>query len=537
MKKMVTFLLAMGMVLSLSACGQEGKPSASTTGRKDPVSTTAPAEILDDDVIKEKAPVLAVSGGKIQGYYSDDQTVRVYKGIPYAQAERFCAPQDTTWEGVLDCTDWGPSCIQAEERPMAAYTAEFMGSCKEYSENCLHLNVWTGNDDETGKPVIVYFHGGGYTAGNASCKVYEGKGIAQKDCVYVSVNFRLGLFGFYASDELVAEDSTAAGNYAVLDWIASLKWIQENIEKFGGDPNNVTIMGQSAGAGAVNMLTISPLAKGLFHRVVSMSHNSAVSDQFRIGTQAEKVTSFQEAIEAYGLPNLTLAEMRAMSDQEFYDTYQKIWFVDYSPCEPCIDGVVIPDTYANVMASGNANDVDIMIGTTSHDLGGLVEGLTGELQIDAWTGESDLFAYAHALGGYDGKAYTYIFTHVMPGKNTRDGAFHTSDVPYFLNIFTKLRQNYWTDADYALGDTMSEYLVNFARTGDPNGEGLVPWNANASVLGQVDYSYLNLDTTCQMKQIPETSVALITAQYHSQIQQMEALSPAQQPEPQPAEEG
>ncbi len=528
MKRVISVSLAALMLLMLTGCGQSGSSTvAANSASTVPTVTAEPVkqeEIIDDDVIKEKAPVVTVSGGDIQGYYSDDGTVRVYKGIPYAEAERFKAPTETSWDGVLDCTDWGASCVQQKERPIAAYTAEFMGSSTKYSEDCLNLNVWTGNDDETGKPVIVYFHGGGYTTGNASCKVYEGKGIAQKGCVYVGVNFRIGLFGFYANEELVKEDPTAAGNYAVLDWIASLKWVQENIEKFGGDPSNVTIMGQSAGAGAVNMLTISPLAKGLFKRVVSMSHNSVAGQQFQIGTQAEKVTGFEDAVAKYELPDLTLEEMRAMTDQEFYDAYEKIWFVDNSPCEPCIDGVVIPDSYTNVMVSGQANDVDIMVGTTSHDLGGKVEGLTGDLQVDAWTGETDIFAYAHAMGGYEGSTYTYIFTHAMPGKSNH-GAFHTSDVPYFLNVFTKLRQEYWTDEDYELGDTMSDYLVNFATSGDPNGEGLPQWDANTAEPGKIDYTYMNLDITSEMKQIPDSSIALIETEYGDLIQHIEDESP------------
>lgn len=526
MKKFASILLAAILSFSMTsfvACDLGGNNSSSAKPKPSPKE-----EIIDDDVIKAKAPVLTVSGGQIEGYYSDDNTVRVYKGIPYAEAERFKRPQETSWEGVKDCFDWGPSCIQEKEIPKAAYTAEFMGSEETYSEDCLHLNVWTANDNVQGKPVIVYFHGGGYTAGNASCKVYEGKGVAQKGAVYVSVNFRLGLFGFYANEELVAEDPEAAGNYAVLDWIASLKWVQENIEIFGGDPNNITIMGQSAGAGAVNMLTISPLAKGLFQRVVSMSHNSLLN-MFKIGTQAEKVTDFAEAIQQRELPELSLAEMRAMDDQEFYDTYEKIWFVDYSPCEPCIDGVVIPDSYANVMASGKANDVDIMIGTTSHDLGGSVSDgnggkLSGDDQIDAWTGESALFAYAHELGDYEGDTYTYIYTHTMPGKRT-EGAFHTSDVPYFLNIFTKLREKYWKEEDYALGDTLSDYLVNFAKTGNPNGEGLVEWKPNASTYGNIDFSYMNLDTTCVAKEVTKAHQPLVIAEYQSVVDLILAKSP------------
>lgn len=507
-------------VFSVSACAPV-QPTPPTPKPKE--------EVIDDDVKKTPAPIIEVEGGKIQGYISDDETVRVYKGIPYAEAERFKKPTATQWDDVKDCTDWGASCIQAPEKPMAAYTAEFMGSSKIYSENCLNLNIWTSNDDvlssnETpGKPVIVYYHGGGFTAGNASCKVYEGKGIAQKGAVYVSVNYRLGFFGFYVNDELVAEDKESAGNYGILDGIEALRWVRDNIAIFGGDPNNVTIMGQSAGAGVVNQMTVSPKAKGLFHRIVSMSHNSVASTMFNIGTQAEHVQGFKDSFQKFGVQEKSLAELRALKDTELFEAYQKIWFVDNAPLEPCRDGSVIPlEHFSEVLASGKANPVDVMVGTTSHDLGGNIEGIGKTEQIDAWTGETALFAYAHSLGKYEGKkAYTYIFNHTMPGKRT-EGAFHTSDVPYFLNVFTKLRQDYWKQEDFDLGDTMSNYLINFATTGNPNGKGLTEWHANTSVSDKVDYGYMVLDVTCEEKKVTDKNIPFIEAQYKDKIDNMKA---------------
>lgn len=520
LKKLISFVLGciiVGSSAAFAGC-QMNTPTTSSSFEKSPTS-----EVIDDDVVKAKSPVLTVEGGEIQGYYSDDNTVCVYKGIPYAQAERFKAPVATSWEGVKDCTEWGASCIQSAEKAMGCYTAEFMGSSEIYSEDCQNLNVWTPNDDKTGKPVLVYFHGGAFVSGNASCKVYEGKGVAQKGVVYVSVNYRLGLFGFFANDELVAEgeqSNTPVGNYGILDQIAALKWVQENIEAFGGDPSNVTIMGQSAGAGSVNILTISPLAKGLFQRVASLSYNSVIAGEFSMGTLEEKVKGYKEALQKQSLPS-TLAEMRAMSDEDFYKTYKTIWSIGASPCEPCIDGEVIPGNHAEILASGQANDVDMMIGTTTDDLAGEVVGLENN-KAEAEAGETALWAYAHAVGGYQGNVYTYLFSHAMPGK-VNYGAFHTSDVPYFLNVFTKLRDKYWTEEDYALGDRMSDYLVNFVKTGNPNGEGLAQWHENRSEYGTIDYHYIQLDVETTEKTLSERAQNCITAQYADLIAYMEGL--------------
>lgn len=520
LKRLPVFVLACMMVVGLAAfvgCNT-GNPTTSSSSGNRPSN-----EVIDDDVIKTKTPTLTVEGGDIQGYYSDDETVRVYKGIPYAEAKRFKAPVVTSWDGIKDCTEWGASCVQAAEKSMGCYTAEFMGSSEIYSENCQNLNVWTANDDVEGKPVLVYFHGGAFVSGNASCKVYEGKGVAQKGVVYVSVNYRLGLFGFFANEELLTEGeqlNTPVGNYGILDQIAALKWVQENIEAFGGDPSNVTIMGQSAGAGSVNILTISPLAKGLFHRAVSLSYNSVIAGEFSMGTLEEKVKGYNEALQKQSLPS-TLAEMRAMSDEEFYNTYKTIWNIGVSPCEPCIDGVVIPGNHAEILASGRANDVDMMIGTTTDDLAGEVVGLENN-KAEAEAGETALWAYAYALGGYQGNVYTYLFSRSMPGK-VDYGAFHTSDVPYFLNVFTKLRDKYWKKEDYALGDRMSDYLVNFVKTGNPNGEGLAQWDKNTSEYGTVDYRYIQLDVETTTKTLSKTAQDCITAQYADLIAYMDEI--------------
>lgn len=489
MKRRITRLLALVLaLLCLTGCGSQSEPQAAESSG---AQTRSAAKLTDDaDEIKADTPVVTVSGGQLKGYVTDDGSVRVYKGVPYAKAERWKAPEATSWDGVLDCKDYGPSCIQEKERPMGCYTAEFMGSAKEHSENCQVLNIWTGNDDTSGKPVIVYIHGGGYSAGSGSCFAYDGKGLAQKGVVFVNINYRLGLFGFFVSDELIAEDRHAAGNYGILDQIAALQWVQENIEQFGGDRNNVTIMGQSAGSGSVNMLTISPYAAGLFQRVISLSHNSVSNANYGMPTLEEAVRLYDEAYEKKNLPKRSLAEMRAMSDTEFYDAYLPIWNVDTAPCEPMLDGDLLPGTYAEVVASGRANDVDVMYGACLDDPDPETEGVAEKA--DRQSGETAMFHYAWALGGYEGRTWAYLYTHAMPGK--RDyGAFHTSDVPYFLNTFTLRRAEYWTEDDFVLGDRMSDYIVNFARTGNPNGEGLPEWPQNSSTADEIDFGYLRLD--------------------------------------------
>ena len=273
-----------------------------------------------------------VEGGMISGEYNEDGSVAVYKGIPYAAAPvgdlRWQAPQEVEpWDGVRECTEWGASAIQPEQAPFMMWSTEFIIEDTGYSEDCLTLNVWTSTDSESEKkPVIVYIHGGGFTSGGSSCEVYDGEYIASQDVVYVSINYRVGILGFLATTALSEEsEEGVSGNYALMDQIAALQWVHDNIEQFGGDPDNVTIMGQSAGASSVNMLVSSPKAAGLFNKAVSMSYNNIDTV---LPTMEEKEAQGDELFQ-----DMTLEEMRELSTEE-------LLAMSWSS-SPCIDGVYV----------------------------------------------------------------------------------------------------------------------------------------------------------------------------------------------------
>lgn len=487
-----------------------------------------------------------VEGGMISGEYNEDGSVAVYKGIPYAAAPvgdlRWQAPQEVEpWDGVRECTEWGASAIQPEQAPFMMWSTEFIIEDTGYSEDCLTLNVWTSTDSESEKkPVIVYIHGGGFTSGGSSCEVYDGEYIASQDVVYVSINYRVGILGFLATTALSEEsEEGVSGNYALMDQIAALQWVHDNIEQFGGDPDNVTIMGQSAGASSVNMLVSSPKAAGLFNKAVSMSYNNIDTV---LPTMEEKEAQGDELFQ-----DMTLEEMRELSTEE-------LLAMSWSS-SPCIDGVYVTEDFAQSLASGDANDVTLMSGFVTGDTmlfanlrtnsegetdqayyeaqvqevfgeyadeclaaypadDETAEEVIGQIQIDSMKALQNYLAKAHDVGS-ENPTYLYYFTHVMPGENDF-GAFHTSDVPYFLNIFSDLRADYWTEEDYQMGEIMSSYLLNFAKTGDPNGEGLTEWTPSEG-----EFTIFNLDVECSELSMTEEQKQFFEDYYSSLEQTIE----------------
>ncbi|MDR3174609.1 MAG: carboxylesterase family protein [Treponema sp.] len=402
-----------------------------------------------------------VSGGLISGYASQDGAVKIYKGIPYAAGtggqNRFRAPQDVKpWEGVKECMTWGNSAVQTPQDPFMMWTEEFIISNKVYSEDCLNLNIWA--PEKTGrKPVIMFIHGGGFTSGGSSCDVYDGEAIARKGVVFVTVNYRLGIFGFLANSALQAEND-GYGNFAVLDLVKALEWIRDNITQFGGDPENVTIMGQSAGSGLVQALVVSPKAKNLFHHALAQSFNTI---QMAFSPAAQQIAS-GDAL------NLTLEELRSKTADEVFSLTWR--------AAPCAGTEVLPYNLAEAYSRGVANDADLMSGWVEGD-GTMFapNSPADQLEGDMMANQLEL-ADAAAAPGYRGNVYLYWYNHVMPGENSESyGAFHTSDVPYFLNHLSDSRASYWTGTDRKAADVMSDYLVNFAATGNPNGKGLAEW--------------------------------------------------------------
>jgi para-nitrobenzyl esterase len=468
----------------------------------------------------DPSKAITVDGGKITGTLSSDKDIAIYKGIPYAAPPvgdlRWKAPQPVKeWSGVKEAVKYSANAVQTlpdYSMPwMATMTSEFEpDESLGYSEDCLYLNVWTKSKSTVKKrPVVVYIHGGGFGSGSTSVPIYDGTALAQKDVVYVSINYRVGIFGFLADPKLAAESKDGlTGNYGILDQIAALKWVNKNIEKFGGDPDNVTIVGQSAGAASVDILTISPYAKGLFKNAFAMSFNYISGN----GLAKLNTMEVKEKEDTKLFEGKTLKEMRAMSKEDLL----KLQFNN----TPVIDGKVIPADVADVLKKGNQNKVNMVTGTVTDDttlfgviaIGNPFAPMTSLTKAEFEKGVKEKFGvYAQecldaypvigddALSQYnqlnsDGiivnqnylaklrslksnkDTYVYSFTHGLPGK-VNFPAFHSGDIPYWLGTFSPDRSQYLRQVDYDLSKNVMSYLVNFANTGDPNGKGLEKWNA------------------------------------------------------------
>lgn len=514
---------AAAMSSLLAACASNSSDAGNESASQD----------AGQDAAASTAPELEVTGGTISGATNADGDVIIYKGIPFAAPPvgdlRWAAPQAVEpWEGVRECTEYSAAAVQPEQAPFMMWTEEFIiDTSKGYSEDCLYLNVWAPADAKDA-PVVVFIHGGGNTSGGASCDVYDGEAIAKKGIVYVDINYRVGIFGFLASTELSKESADGvSGNYAIQDQIAALKWVQENIEKLGGDPDSVTITGQSAGSQNVNQLTICPEAKGLFSNAVSMSFN-LVGSQYV--TLAEKEA---EGDAIFG--DRSLVDMRKLSQEEV----QELSGSDLASAVASynIDGKFVIGNYDEVLLDGKGLNVNVVTGWVTGDdqmfgsfltgaslltpditnpttveeykkaaedkLGDRaedflavypaetdddVEAAVFESNVDYYTANQLKNAQERKANG-DANVFVYSFSHAMPGEVPM-GAFHTADVPYWINHYSEARADYWTDVDYALGDTMSDYLVNFATTGDVNGEGVPAWTEYGQTDGTLTYMEL-----------------------------------------------
>lgn len=448
--------------------------------------------------------IIKTENGSISGTKNGD--IYSFKGIPFAAPPmgelRWKAPQPAkNWTGVRKCEAFSASPIQSKPAPFYCWTEEFIAPPEPLSEDCLYLNVWTGAKvPYENRPVFVWIYGGGFSSGSAACAIYDGVEMAKKGVVFVSINYRVGALGFMAHPELSKEQNNASGNYGLLDQIAALKWVQNNIGAFGGDPNNVTIAGQSAGSMSVNCLVASPLAKRLFHRAIAQSGGMLSSRIPTTLAAAEKNgEAFQKKVNA-----ANLAELRKKTPEEILTATQGIRF------GVTLDGHVLPtDIYAH-FKEGKHNDVPLMAGWVSGDgaLGGNT-GLTGEKfkqqNQEKYGDQADTFfkmfpaqndeeaktsqfrlgmlsfagmpSYVWAVFNKS-KSYLYQFTHVPPDKPNfpNYGAFHTAEVPYALHTLHTWSRP-WQETDRQLENTMSDYWVNFAKFGNPNAKGVPDWKS------------------------------------------------------------
>ena len=458
-------------------------------------------------IAQQPAPV-KVEQGLLQGILEDGITV--YKGVPFAAPPvgelRWRPPQPPVhWEGVRKADKYSANPMQVMVKEYGPWTAEYQPQ-GEVSEDCLYLNIWTTAESSKEKrPVVMYIPGGAFTGGSGNCPVYNGEHLAKKGLVVITINYRVGVIGFLALPELTKEsEHNASGNYGLLDQVAALEWIKKNVSVFGGDPNRVTIMGQSAGAASVNYLTASPLAKGLFSRAIAQSGtNARIGPGENLKFAEQTGISFAKAVGA-----ASLADLRAMPAADLLAaSANKFRF------SPIVDGWYLPKSVDEIFSAGEQSDVPTITGfvadegSFSDNYGKIpaeefqkrVRQQAGSLadeilklypaSTEAEAAESQkmfaremsmvsMYLWAVNRSKTDKtKIFTYIFTHQQPGATKeRYLAFHSSELPY---IFDNLNQSPrpWKDEDKKIAETMSAYWTNFISTGDPNGSGLQMWPA------------------------------------------------------------
>jgi para-nitrobenzyl esterase len=418
-------------------------------------------------------PVKTASG-PVAGAASADGSVLAFKGIPYAAppvgALRWRAPQPAgPWTAVRSADRFGASCMQNIVTERKPWTYEFMAH-NEISEDCLYLNVWTPAKSAGEKlPVYFWIHGGGYVEGSGQVPVYDGANLARRGVVVVTINYRLGVFGYLAHPELTKE-AGRSGNYGSLDQIAALQWVRKNIAAFGGDPRRVTIGGQSAGASSVHNLVASPLARGLFHRAIAESGSS-----YPTANASGRLAAAEQVGAAYGAA-YGAASLQALRALPATALMTRPGNSPVSSFRPVIDGYFLPADPAEIYAQGKQNDVPELTGlnlderSSEAEYGAARQAATREAGLVAM----HLWAERRAAKSRH-DAYTYYWTHAEPGTDSaRYGAFHTSEVPYVFNTLDQSKRP-WTDQDRKLAELLGAYWVNFMKNGDPNGAGLPLW--------------------------------------------------------------
>lgn len=469
--------------LLIAGCQKSGEPQENASAQAEQQAANAIGTIVE------------TKAGKVSGASADidGQHVLTFRGIPYAAPPvgelRWKAPQPApAWTEVRDATQWGNRCPQRE--------GEGLG---EISEDCLFLNVTTiAKSTEDKLPVMVFFHGGGLTSGTANSLTYNNNALPRKGVVLVTVNSRLGPIGYMAHPALSSEsENKVSGNYGTLDLIASLKWVQDNIAAFGGDPSNVLIFGESGGGTKTLSVLSSPLSKGLFHKAIIESGSAL--------TSPERVTTLQRGEEAgeriaakLGLDKAQdkLAALRAAKWQDLIAAAgdREVRF----PANLIVDGHVLPVSVHDTFKDGKQHDVPLIVGANAGERGELLETVP---------------MLANYASKASSKTYVYNFSHMPAGwKSLPCVAFHGVEIPYVFGYIPEGLTNRTilylsrgggcttndpgADAtDHAVADNVMRMWVNFAKSGNPSVDGLIEWPAYT----QADDQYLDIGQTLAVK--------------------------------------
>lgn len=409
--------------------------------------------------------------GTVSGVVIPGKDITVFKGVPFAAPPvgelRWKAPQPVEpWEGVRKADSYTAAPWQAMHKKGSFYDREWGNPPFECSEDCLYLNVWTpAKAPEDKLPVAVWIYGGGFMSGFAHEREFDGEAFASKNTVFVSINYRLHVFGYLAHEGL-DEEAGRSGNYGLLDQIAALKWVHENIAAFGGDPGNVMVFGQSAGAGSTIALVCSPLMKGMMQKAVVHSG---------LGGFMEKSMAYEvgrQFVEHCGYASPT--EMRGLSAEQLME-YYKTFRPHFSEgtrlglaFSPFVDGYALTETYEDSLANGDYNDVELLMGSTKDDMAGNAPMPWMPMAINS--GMRQLLLRQEELGRKPG--YLYFFSRPLPGDDS--GSWHSSDLWYIHGTLSRCWRPF-EKYDYELSDAMVSYWTNFMKNGDPNGGELPQW--------------------------------------------------------------
>lgn len=499
--------------------------------------------------INDDRPQVEIGQGKLIGVYSAAAEVALFSGIPYAGAPvgalRWKSPAPAiAWDGIRDASEFGSECLQTRSRDGGVFlrgmlsgmglgevaTKAFLRSIVDAplpkeSEDCLFLNIRTGNlGREAKQPVMVWIHGGSHQNGAGSVRSYQSDTLVERGVVLVTLNYRLGAFGYLAHPALSAENEHGvSGNYGLLDQMVALGWVRDNIAAFGGDPNNITIFGESAGSQAVSELMASPLARGLFHKSIM---ESGVASRFILklkapnamfpSTETAGVGFFAEA--GLAAPEASVEALRAIPAVDIiagvaaHPRYRSVFL-------PSMDGYVLPEVIGGIVIDHEMADVPILIGYNSDEgslfhpfmkspsiwLHNLPEEREARLQVirDFYGEDAETLIELYGLGDEETRqqgeidmlgddyfgvhtrlmakehaarelpVFLYSFSRVPPSPKQTIGAYHSAEIPFVFD--THLARGALGEADLHLTEAMGDYWVNFARIGDPNGAGLPLW--------------------------------------------------------------
>ncbi|MDP5029219.1 carboxylesterase/lipase family protein [Paraglaciecola sp.] len=500
------FIIVLGLSLGLLAC--EAKEAS-----VDPLLVNTEAGLVKGTLLHGAA-----------------QSVRGYLGIPYAQAPvgelRWQPPQKVTpWQGIKDANHFSNDCMQIPFPGDAAPLGE------PVSEDCLYLNIWAPNTTDQDKlPVMVWLHGGGFVNGGASPSVYNGQAFAESGVVFVSLNYRLGRFGFFAHPALSAENPDGpTGNYGFMDQIAALEWVKNNIANFGGDANNVTLFGESAGGRSVNVMMLSPQAKGLFHKAIvqsgggrSESIGSVVYlDKEGKGAKpsAEQIgVAFATSVGIDSEGQQAMAELRALPVEKVLSGLNMASMNVPTYSGPMIDGKVVLEDDESGFTAGHQMKIPYFVGSNDFEWGFLKDYNPYGAQMiakGALAQASDpnafLAAYQPFVPEQNGQVnmaflgsmifgdrsfveparflarqtskvgqatWFYRFTYVPTSLEGKvDGAYHASEIPFVFASGTTRYADDWSEADKQVSLVMHNAWVNFAKVGDPSLANAAPWPA------------------------------------------------------------